>query len=49
MTSYDLLKLSPHEFEQLSRDLLQRAFKVHIESFSEGKDSGIDQIGRAHV
>jgi adenylate kinase family enzyme len=42
MVQYDFLNLSPSEFENLSRDLLQKEFKVHIESFTEGKDGGID-------
>ena len=42
MNNYDLSILSPHEFEQLTRDLLQKKFNVYIESFTTGKDSGID-------
>ncbi len=42
MNNYDLNILSHHEFEQLTRDLLQKNFNVYIESFTTGKDSGID-------
>ncbi len=37
MPNYDFLNLSPPEFEDLSRDLLQQHFKVVIESFTAGK------------
>jgi hypothetical protein len=42
MPQYDFLNLSASEFENLSRDLLQCEFGVHIESFTEGIDGGID-------
>ncbi|WP_346239557.1 restriction endonuclease [Niabella insulamsoli] len=42
MTEYDFLVLSPHEFENLSRDLLQKKLSVFIESFTTGRDNGID-------
>lgn len=42
MTDYDLLILSPNEFENISRDLLQKKLSVFIESFTTGKDGGID-------
>jgi len=42
MPDYNFLNLSPPEFENLCRDLLQKELKVHIESFTEGKDGGID-------
>lgn len=42
MNNYDLNLLSPHEFEQFTRDLLQKKFNVYIESFTTGKDGGID-------
>jgi Restriction endonuclease len=42
MPQYDFLNLSASEFENLSRDLLQCEFGVHIESFTEGSDGGID-------
>ena len=42
MTDYDFLVLSPNEFENLSRDLLQKKLSVFIESFATGRDGGID-------
>lgn len=42
MINYDFLNLSPYEFESLSRDLLQKHLKCHLESFSTGADNGID-------
>jgi adenylate kinase family enzyme len=42
MDNYDLLSLSWIEFEDLTRDLLQAEFDVFIESFTPGKDDGID-------
>lgn len=42
MNVYDFLALSPYEFEQLSRDLIQRQFSVFVESFKTGRDGGID-------
>lgn len=42
MTTYDFLILSPSEFEYFSRDLLQKKLNVFIESFTSGKDGGID-------
>jgi len=42
MNEYDLLILSPNEFENISRDLLQEKFGVFIESFTTGSDGGID-------
>ncbi len=42
MPSYSFDTLSPAEFENLSRDLLQVEFGVHIESFTSGRDGGID-------
>jgi hypothetical protein len=42
MPDYNFLNLSPPEFEELSRDLLQKHFEVHLESFTSGRDSGID-------
>lgn len=40
--NYDFQNLSPYEFELLTRDLLQKEFKVRLESFKSGKDQGID-------
>lgn len=42
MNSYDFLNLSPPEFEELSRDLLQIHLKLTFESFANGRDNGID-------
>ena len=42
MTNYDFLILQPNEFECLTRDLLQKKEKVFVESFTPGKDGGID-------
>ena len=42
MSTYDFRSLSPHDFENLCRDLLQEHLKLHLESFSPGPDSGID-------
>jgi len=42
VTKYDFSTLSPNDFEDLSRDLLQKEFGVHLESFRSGRDNGID-------
>jgi hypothetical protein len=42
MTNYDFRVLSPIDFENLVRDLLQRQLKITLESFSPGRDTGID-------
>jgi hypothetical protein len=42
MPDYDFRSLSPHEFEQLTRDLLQEHLGCHLESFTTGRDTGID-------
>ncbi|MEQ1907687.1 MAG: restriction endonuclease [Vicinamibacterales bacterium] len=42
MADYDFRSLSPHDFEQLCRDLLQKTLGVQLESFTTGRDSGID-------
>jgi hypothetical protein len=42
MPSYDFSQLSPHDFELLSRDLLQAEWNLTLESFKQGKDGGID-------
>lgn len=42
MPDYNFLNLSPPEFEELSRDLIQKHLGVHLESFTSGRDSGID-------
>jgi DNA polymerase III delta prime subunit len=42
MSNYDFNILSPFEFEELSRDVLQEEHGVLFESFTNGRDSGID-------
>lgn len=42
MPDYDFFNLSPIDFEDLSRDLLQKFLGVYLESFAPGRDSGID-------
>jgi len=42
MKNYDFLILSTDEFERFSRDLLQKIYRTKIESFTTGKDNGID-------
>ena len=39
---YDFHTLSPKDFENLTRDLLQEEFNITFESFKNGKDQGID-------
>ena len=40
--SYDFSTLSPHDFELLTQDLLQRDLNVKLEGFKSGRDGGID-------
>ena len=42
MPDYDFQILQPNEFECLTRDLLQKKEKIFIESFTSGRDGGID-------
>lgn len=42
MPSYNYNALSPQDFEEVSRDLLQAEWNVALEAFKEGRDSGID-------
>lgn len=42
MPDYNFLNFSPVEFEDLSRDLLQEELKIRLESFTSGRDKGID-------
>jgi hypothetical protein len=42
MSDYDFHTLSPIDFENLIRDLLQCELSIRLESFKTGKDSGID-------
>lgn len=42
MPAYTFHSLSPHDFEILVRDLLQKELDVRLESFTSGRDDGID-------
>lgn len=42
MANYDLHILQPSEFEEITRDLLQKKWNCFIESFTSGRDGGID-------
>ena len=42
MPSYDFKILQPSEFESLSRDLIQAHENIFLESFTDGRDNGID-------
>ena len=42
MLNYDFKQLSPHDFEQLTRDLIQARDDFILESFKTGRDLGID-------
>jgi len=42
MATYDLTRLSSYDFEELIRDLLQADWRIRLESFKPGADSGID-------
>lgn len=42
MPDYDFRQLSPHDFENMARDLLQADWGLNFESFKTGKDGGID-------
>lgn len=42
MPNYDFLNLSPPEFEDLTKDILQKHLDITLESFSSGRDNGID-------
>lgn len=39
---YDFKQLSPADFEDLTRDLLQKLWAVRLEAFKTGRDQGID-------
>ena len=39
---YDFKQLSPADFEELTRDLLQQHWGVRLEAFKTGRDQGID-------
>lgn len=42
MPNYDFKQLSPHDFEELARDLIQARDCIVLESFKTGRDLGID-------
>lgn len=42
MPDYDFLNLSPPEFEDLTKDILQKHLDTTLESFTSGRDNGID-------
>lgn len=42
MPNYNYGALSPQDFEEISRDLLQAEWNVTLEAFKEGRDNGID-------
>ncbi len=42
MHNYDFQILQPNEFERLVRDLLQKKENIFVESFTLGRDDGID-------
>ena len=46
MPRYDFTSLSSHDFEVLVRDALQAEWKIPLQSFTPGRDQGIDlQVG----
>jgi len=42
VSSYSFENLSPIDFEDLCRDLLQEEFNITLECYTEGRDKGID-------
>lgn len=42
MADYDFTSLSPYDFQTLSRDLLQAQLGLRLESFTHGRDGGVD-------
>ncbi len=42
MPNYDFNSLSPYDFQDLVRDLLQKKLNITLECFTAGRDSGID-------
>lgn len=42
LLNYDFTILSPPEFEEFSRDIIQEHLEITFESFKDGKDGGID-------
>ena len=45
MPAYDFARLTSFDFEELTCDLLQAEWRVRLESFTPGRDSGIDLRG----
>lgn len=45
MPAYDFARLSSFDFEELTCDLLQAEWRARLESFTAGRDSGIDLRG----
>jgi hypothetical protein len=48
MSRYNFKCLSSQDFEELTRDLLQAEWRVALEAFKSGRDSGID-LRYAHI
>ena len=44
MPSYTFHSLSDADFEELCRDLLQASLQLRLQSFTAGKDGGIDLL-----
>jgi len=42
MPEYNFLNLSSFDFEKLTRDVLQEHYAINLESFTTGRDKGID-------
>jgi len=42
MSDYTFSTLAPNEFEDLSKDLLERSLKVPLQAFTTGRDGGVD-------
>ncbi len=42
MSNYNFQTLSAKDFEEFSRDILQKHFSVYFESFKQGADGGVD-------
>jgi hypothetical protein len=42
VSAYDFSTLSPYDFEELTRDLLQAQFGLVLQSFKSGRDGGVD-------
>lgn len=42
MDSFDLSRLTPHDFEEVCKDLFEDILNTPLEIFGEGKDQGVD-------